>query len=379
MDAPLITVFVRHSAGCKYAGDEFTKRCQCKKHLRWTLNRKQYRRKTGQRSWAGAEEKKRELEAQLTGKVLDTQETRLLSGAIDTFRANKEAQGLNPRVLKMYRRYLKRLLEYSEGRGLFGVKQALTLDNLIAYRATWPGVYPSSYSRATVQKITRSFLHFCHDAGWIDRTPKLSAIKIDAPETEPLTEAEYQAILAKAVGKTRVLIQLMRWSGLAIRDASTLKRTDLHFDQEKDLYRIIRDRTKTGTPLYIPIPKAVAEVLLSTLNGNPVYVFWNKRKLDASEYRHACTMGEQIAAAFTAAGVSSDGHMISHRLRATFAVDLLQKGLPLEHVSKLLGHRSVTTTERHYAKWVKGRQDRLDALVSATWTKGRSKQMQVNG
>jgi hypothetical protein len=24
-------------------------------------------------------------------------------------------------------------------------------------------------------------------------------------------------------------------------------------------------------------------------------------------------------------------------------------------------------SERHYAKWVKGRQDRLDSLVSATW------------
>lgn len=369
MDAPLITIFVRHSAGCKYAGDEFNKRCQCKKHLRWSINGKQYRCKTGQRSWAGAEDKKRELEAQLSGKVPDTQEARLLSDAIDTFKANKEAQGLNPRVLKMYRRYLKRLLEYSESRGLFGVKQALTLDNLIAYRATWPDVYPSSYSRATVQKITRAFLHFCHDAGWIDRTPKLSPIKIDAPETEPLTEAEYQSILAKATGKTRVIVELMRWSGLAICDASTLKRTDLSFDKDKDLYRIIRDRTKTGEPLYIPIPKVIAETVLATLNGNPVYVFWNKRKLDASEYRHACTMGELIAAAFAAAGVESAGHMVSHRLRATFAVDLLTKGVPLEHVSKLLGHRSVTTTERHYAKWVKGRQDRLDALVSATWAK----------
>jgi site-specific recombinase XerD len=84
-------------------------------------------------------------------------------------------------------------------------------------------------------------------------------------------------------------------------------------------------------------------------------------------YPHAGHMGEQIAAAFDAAGVKSDGHMISHRLRATFAMDLLQKGVPLELVSKLLGHRSVTTTERHYAEWVKGRQDRLDALVSATW------------
>jgi site-specific recombinase XerD len=48
-------------------------------------------------------------------------------------------------------------------------------------------------------------------------------------------------------------------------------------------------------------------------------------------------------------------------------VDLLEKGVPLEEVSKLLGHESIKTTERHYAKWVKGRQDRLDSLVSATW------------
>jgi len=31
MRAPLITIFVRHSADCKYMGDEFCKRCKCKK------------------------------------------------------------------------------------------------------------------------------------------------------------------------------------------------------------------------------------------------------------------------------------------------------------------------------------------------------------
>jgi len=60
--------------------------------------------------------------------------------------------------------------------------------------------------------------------------------------------------------------------------------------------------------------------------------------------------------------------MRSHRLRDTFAVDLLEKGVPLEEVSKALGHKSTKTTERHYAKWVEGRQDRLDALVTGTWT-----------
>jgi integrase/recombinase XerD len=36
----------------------------------------------------------------------------------------------------------------------------------------------------------------------------------------------------------------------------------------------------------------------------------------------------------------------------------------MEEVSKLLGHESIKTTERHYAKCVKGQQDRLDSLVS---------------
>jgi site-specific recombinase XerD len=370
VSTPVITIFVRHSKGCKYAGDEFTKRCNCKKHLRWTQGGKQHRRKTGSPSWAGAEDAKRRLEDQLAGRKPEAlADGLLISQAIETFEANKAAQGVKPRVRAMYTRELRRLRDFSEARGLMTVAQALTIDNLIALRATWTPIYKSSYSRSTVQKHLNHFLRFCYNAGWIDRIPKLSTIKIDAPETLPLTEKEYAEVLKHATGKTRTLIELMRWSGLAIRDASTLERTDLHFDKEKDIYKIIRERTKTGEPLYIPIPKDVAEDLLAVLNGNAVYVFWNRQTGSSSEYRQAGYMGEQIAKAFDEAGVQSEGHMISHRLRATFAVDLLQKGVPLEHVSKLLGHKSVTTTERHYAKWVKGRQDRLDTLVSATWKK----------
>jgi integrase len=38
-----------------------------------------------------------------------------------------------------------------------------------------------------------------------------------------------------------------------------------------------------------------------------------------------------------------------HDLRRTFGFKLILKGMPIYHVSKLLGHSSVTTTERHYA------------------------------
>ena len=60
------------------------------------------------------------------------------------------------------------------------------------------------------------------------------------------------------------------------RDASTCSARTYTLNKEKDIDKIIRDRTKTGEPLYIPVPKDVAEEVIAALNGNPVYVFWNR-------------------------------------------------------------------------------------------------------
>jgi integrase len=122
----------------------------------------------------------------------------------------------------------------------------------------------------------------------------------------------------------------------------------------------------------VPVPEDVALEILAVMNGNPTYVFWSGNGKEKSAVTNWQT---DLRKLFRDAGVTSDGQMLSHRLRDTFACDLLTKGVPLEDVSKLLGHESIVTTERHYAAWVKGRQDRLDALVTGTWgdaTTGRN-------
>ncbi len=56
-----------------------------------------------------------------------------------------------------------------------------------------------------------------------------------------------------------------------------------------------------------------------------------------------------------------------HRFRDTFAVELLLSGVPIERVSILLGHQSVRITERHYAPWVRSRQEQLEADLTNAW------------
>lgn len=393
LTSPIVTIFVRHAADCKYAGDEFAKRCNCRKHLRWSQNGSQYRKMAGTRSWADAEKRKRELEDQLAGRtpVNENPGAVTVQSAVELFVQDKKNQGVSAGVIKRYTGELARLQDYCEQQSVYTVN-GISRELLTGFVATWEAFYPSSYTRSKVRERLRSFLRYCYEAQWLSRIPALPKIKVEEPPTLPLTDEEYtrlldaiyianprrwdgkvstQGLTAKTRARIRALFQLMRWSGLAIRDALTLERAEIQHDEQRDLYRIMTTRQKTGTHVYVPIPADVAREVLAVENSNPKYIFWTG---EGSGQTIAKTWANRyVRPIFEAAGLAgedaeeNDTHMISHRLRDTFAVDLLSKGVPLEEVSKLLGHESIKTTEKHYAKWVQGRQDRLDALVTATW------------
>jgi integrase/recombinase XerD len=356
----------------KWAGDEFCKRCNCRKHFRWSQGGKQYRKQAGTRSWAEAEENKRRLEARLTGQPV-AEDLKTVEDAIRVFNADQLNEGWTAGVLGKYTRELSRLQAYCEGRGVFTV-QGITRELLVGYQATWPELYPSTQTRQAVQARLRKFLRFCYDNRWLDRVPRTARIKVDEAPTLPLTAKEYAHLLATVpvsfpdatkARKVRGLVQTMRWSGLAIRDVVTLRRDEII--HEKKLTRIVTNRQKTGAHVSVPIPPDVAKEIMAVLNGNAVYVFWStgngKEQSAVTNWQH------DLRKLFKDAGITSAGNMLSHRLRDTFAVDLLEKGVPLEEVSKLIGHESIKTTERHYSKWMKGRQDRLDKLVTEAWNK----------
>jgi integrase/recombinase XerD len=156
--------------------------------------------------------------------------------------------------------------------------------------------------------------------------------------------------------RVRALLLLMRYSGLRLNDAVTLERARLTEN------RLFLYQQKTGLPVYVPLPPHVVEVLRTLPNSNSRYFFWTGNGL---HYRASNCWHASLRRLFKWAKLDKRAH--PHMLRDTFAVELLLAGVPIDQVSILLGHASVKATERHYAPFVKARQEQLVSSVQKSW------------
>jgi integrase/recombinase XerD len=131
-------------------------------------------------------------------------------------------------------------------------------------------------------------------------------------------------------------------------------------------------RAKTGSPVYVPLPPDVAEALRNIPPGpspNPRYFFWSGNgspKSVVGNWQRSFRRLFKIADLRSDDGSPKRCH--PHMFRDTFAVEMLLAGVPLEQVSMLLGHKSVKITEKHYAPWVKARQEQLAVNVRKAWS-----------
>ncbi len=198
----------------------------------------------------------------------------------------------------------------------------------------------------------------------------LSQIRVDEVPTDYFPPEEFAKILSaietyrtKSVqpdlrrARVKAVALLMRWSGLRAGDAIKLER--LRLNGNKLLLRM----EKTGTPVSCLIPPDVADLLRNTENSNPAYFFWSGNGSADSVYSDWHRTFEKV---FAEANLGKRCHF--HMFRDTFAVELLLVGVPIEQVSRLLGHKSIRVTEKHYSPWVQARQEQLEASVQKAWT-----------
>jgi hypothetical protein len=152
----------------------------------------------------------------------------------------------------------------------------------------------------------------------------------------------------------------------SIRGHFTLQVTVLKADSISG--DVLRVRTKkASTDVQIPLHPDLVAALAKLEPYDGGYLFWNRRVDGAKASTPQHNFGKLLASVFANAGVATDVHHVSHALRNTFAVHLLEKGLPLETVSLMLGHQSVTTTERYYADFSENYMDRAELSVRKVW------------
>ena len=316
--------------------------------------------------------------------------------AVAAFMADARDRGNSTAtVYKKHVVFESALLRFCAAKGIRFVSE-LDLNTVREWRAGWN---LESLSRSKRQGQVLGFLWFCERAGWLPRncasdiTRGLGKIQVKATQTGYFQPDEYKAVIdathlysdrpsveshnSLTIGgkRIRALTELMRWTGLRIRDAVTLEKRRLALDPNTGMSSVMVYQKKTGDPVYCPIPPDVAAMLLDVPasqkgNTNATYFFWTGEglaKTVTSNWQRSFVKLFKLAGLKEADGTPKRCH--PHMLRDTFAVESLLSGMRLEEVSTILGHSSVKITERHYMPWVRARRASLNQSVMASWIK----------
>jgi integrase len=296
--------------------------------------------------------------------------TRTLRQLLDSYLLRLKIKGGGADTMAKNRRELTRFVDFAEQRGRTYTRD-LDDDLLLAYAETWEQNYPSSATRCLVRTRLMGFLKFCVKVGSLAHVPDIPHVRQRREPTLPLTPEQFEKLLG-SIDRGRVpqggvpravrraVVLLMRCAGPAITDAVMMQRSSIVYDEAKGFYRCQYRRQKTGILINNPLPREIAEEILaaSKLCSSTTHLFY--RAGLTSPKCHTRRWTDWFMKAFERVGLAG---CHSHQLRDTFAVDLLLKRVPLETVSKALGHTSIKTTERYYAPWIKERQDLLDDTI----------------
>ena len=260
-------------------------------------------------------------------------------------------RNLRRATVEGYRSVFGSLARWSSARGV-SLLAELDEDLVRAWVASWTCQPSTARKRITRMK---AFFRAAVDRGWVPSSPleKVRPPKSESPPAMPLTLDEMRSLLNASAEKPRErgLLMLMRYSGLAIGEAATLRRDVLKGSE------LTLRRTQSGEPTTVDLPPAVVTAITGLENSSPDYFWWSGKgqTVTAAKYWRS-----RLRAVARTAGVPD---FRPSRLRDTFAVSLLTAGAPMSDVCDVLGRRDVQAMHRRYAPWYRDRQDRLVRAV----------------
>lgn len=203
----------------------------------------------------------------------------------------------------------------------------------------------------TAVKYIKNFnkiIKICLANNWIERNPFANyKSKVKEVERVYLTENEIQEIINKDFGTDR--LSLVRdiflfscFTGLAYIDVKNLTKSHISYGIDGDKW-IFTHRQKTESASKIPILPLTQMIIdkyenhPQSINEDRLLPIFSNQKMNAylKEIATVCNINKELT---------------FHIARHTFATTItLTNGVPIESVSKMLGHKNLRTTQ-HYAK-----------------------------
>jgi site-specific recombinase XerD len=193
--------------------------------------------------------------------------------------------------------------------------------------------------------IVRAFLGFMMEKGLIGEEVFPWKLKIKVPETLPRAmEPEDVDRLLGAEGSVRdraMIIVLLR-TGMRIGELLNTRMRELNMEEQKILIYEAQKNHLGRVVYFSDDAKGALEGWLKERDQKQEILFYGQRGKILSY--PAARM--RFVKYLERAGLSQKGYTL-HSLRHTYATDLLNAGMHLEYLEKLMGHRSLEATRRY--------------------------------
>jgi len=271
-------------------------------------------------------------------------------------------RNLSPRTIQSYRSDLKGFFTFlSEGDNMedyLAAASVRTVDQLLV-RGYLAALHRQRLKKASIGRkmaALNTFFRFLLQKGYLDANPLtgMSAprkdrhlpIHLSVDETHDLLTQEFHD--DEKGRRDRALLELFYSTGIRLRELTDLNREDIDFSQA-----LIKVRGKGRRERIVPVGAPALSALRSYMDlhtenchdnvggKSPLIRGRNDRRI------HPRTVERILDKYILSAGI---GKKIGpHALRHSFATHLLNAGADLRSIQELLGHKSLSTTQRYTA------------------------------
>jgi len=276
-----------------------------------------------------------------------------LAEEIQTFHLEQRARGLSPHTSRAQKGDLAKLLEHALQAGWKGWEVSQRTLRGFALELGDRGLDPASQAR--ILSTVRGFFGWLWETRRIGKDPASGLRNPKQPKRLPafLTEGESRALLdlPPAVdfptARLACLLEFLYASGLRVSELVGLDLQDLLMEQ-----RTLRVMGKGRKERLVPYHAQAALVLDVYLGFRAAFLAAKPLPASAALFLNQrggrltpTSVRALLRAALELAAIRS--RVSPHALRHSFATHLLNRGMDLRAIQELLGHASLSTTQRY--------------------------------